>query len=50
MELGECNYTEQTILKVAERLFLKKGYALTSTTGIAREARVGACEDFCVNV
>lgn len=29
---------EQTILETAERLFLAKGYALTSTTEIAREA------------
>ena len=28
---------EQTILEVAERLFLEKGFALTSTTEIARE-------------
>lgn len=39
MELGERDDKEQTILEVAERLFLKKGYALTSTTEIAREAR-----------
>ncbi len=30
--------TEETILQVAERLFLDKGFALTSTTEIAREA------------
>lgn len=29
---------EQTILRTAERLFLDKGFALTSTTEIAREA------------
>jgi len=29
---------EQSILEVAERLFLEKGFALTSTTEIAREA------------
>lgn len=30
--------TEQAILKVAERLFLEKGFGLTSTTEIAQEA------------
>jgi len=30
--------TEQTILEVAERLFLGKGFASTSTTEIARVA------------
>jgi AcrR family transcriptional regulator len=39
MEMSERNDTEQTILKVAEVLFLKRGYAQTSTTEIAREAR-----------
>ena len=29
--------TEQLILKVAERLFLEKGFAMTSTTEIAKE-------------
>ncbi len=36
--LGERRNTEKTILEVAEILFLKKGYALTSTNDIAREA------------
>ncbi|MDR0510259.1 MAG: TetR/AcrR family transcriptional regulator [Rikenellaceae bacterium] len=31
-------YREQEILDAAERLFLQKGYELTSTTEIAREA------------
>ena len=35
---NETEPMEQAILRVAERLFLDKGFALTSTTEIAREA------------
>ena len=31
------NTTEKSILEAAERLFLEKGFALTSTTMIAKE-------------
>lgn len=36
--MGEEKNTEQIILEAAEKLFLEKGYALTSTTEIAKEA------------
>jgi AcrR family transcriptional regulator len=36
--MNESNNTEQDILVAAEKLFLLKGFALTSTTEIAREA------------
>ncbi len=36
--MTESNNTEQDILVAAEKLFLRKGFALTSTTEIAREA------------
>lgn len=36
--MGEEKNKEQTILEAAEKLFLDKGFALTSTTEIAREA------------
>lgn len=36
--MAEINSTEQDILDAAEKLFLRKGFALTSTTEIAREA------------
>ena len=35
---NETEPMEQAILRAAERLFLDKGFALTSTTEIAREA------------
>lgn len=38
MPAGSRNDTEQAILEAAERLFLEKGFARTSTTEIAREA------------
>jgi len=37
MKTGKDSNTEQMILETAERLFLRKGYAMTSTTEIARE-------------
>lgn len=37
MDVKNDQSTEQAILEAAERLFLEKGYALTSTTEIARE-------------
>ena len=37
---NETEPMEQAILRAAERLFLDKGFALTSTTEIAREAGV----------
>ncbi|MDD4032708.1 MAG: TetR/AcrR family transcriptional regulator [Bacteroidales bacterium] len=37
MKAGKDSNTEQSILETAERLFLRKGYAMTSTTEIARE-------------
>ena len=37
MDIKNEQTTEQVILEVAERLFLEKGYALTSTTQIAKE-------------
>jgi AcrR family transcriptional regulator len=37
MKAGKDTNTEQSILETAERLFLRKGYAMTSTTEIARE-------------
>jgi AcrR family transcriptional regulator len=36
--MGEEKNTEQIILEAAEKLFLEKGFALTSTTEIAKEA------------
>ncbi|MBP7507335.1 MAG: TetR/AcrR family transcriptional regulator [Prolixibacteraceae bacterium] len=36
--MGEEKNTEQTILEAAEKLFLDKGFALTSTVEIAKEA------------
>lgn len=38
IQAGSRNDTEQAILEAAERLFLEKGYARTSTTEIARAA------------
>ena len=38
MDIKQEQSMEQTILEVAERLFLEKGFALTSTTEIAKEA------------
>jgi len=38
MDIKQEQPMEQTILEVAERLFLEKGFALTSTTEIAKEA------------
>ena len=35
---ADSSSTEQNILSVAERLFLERGFSLTSTTDIAREA------------
>jgi len=37
MDIKTEHSLEQTILEVAERLFLEKGFALTSTTEIAKE-------------
>ena len=37
MDIQSEQSLEQTILEVAERLFLEKGFALTSTTEIAKE-------------
>jgi TetR/AcrR family transcriptional regulator len=37
MDIKSEHSTEQNILEVAERLFLEKGFALTSTTEIAKE-------------
>lgn len=37
MDIKNEQTTEQIILEVAERLFLEKGFALTSTTEIAKE-------------
>jgi len=37
MEIKNDQTTEQAILEVAEKLFLEKGYASTSTTEIAKE-------------
>ena len=37
MDIKSDQSLEQTILEVAERLFLEKGFALTSTTEIAKE-------------
>ena len=37
MDIKSVQSLEQTILEVAERLFLEKGFALTSTTEIAKE-------------
>ncbi len=37
-QMGEEKNTEQTILEAAEKLFLDKGFALTSTVEIAKEA------------
>ena len=37
MDIKSEQSLEQTILEVAERLFLEKGFALTSTTEIAKE-------------
>ncbi|MCE5332925.1 MAG: TetR/AcrR family transcriptional regulator [Bacteroidales bacterium] len=37
MDIKNEQTTEQVILEVAERLFLEKGFALTSTTEIAKE-------------
>ncbi len=37
MDIKNEQTTEQSILEVAERLFLEKGFALTSTTEIAKE-------------
>lgn len=38
MDIKSDNLTEQAILAAAEKLFLEKGFALTSTTEIARVA------------
>jgi TetR/AcrR family transcriptional regulator len=38
MDIKQEQSMEQTILEVAEKLFLEKGFALTSTTEIAKEA------------
>ncbi|MDP4239867.1 MAG: TetR/AcrR family transcriptional regulator [Bacteroidota bacterium] len=37
MDINNEQSMEQTILEVAERLFLEKGFAMTSTTEIAKE-------------
>ena len=37
MDIKTEQSLEQTILEVAERLFLEKGFAMTSTTEIAKE-------------
>ena len=37
MDINNGQSMEQTILEVAERLFLEKGFAMTSTTEIAKE-------------
>jgi AcrR family transcriptional regulator len=37
MKTSKDTNTEQAIIEVAERLFLEKGFALTSTTEIAKE-------------
>ena len=38
--MGNTQNTEQRIMEAAEKLFLKKGYILSTTTLIAKEAGV----------